>query len=168
MKRLMAVMLCLCMIFSLAACGEGASAEASTAVLPAASALAASQTTAAAADTNTLTLVVDGQEILITLYDTPAANALYDMLPLELQFEDFNHTEKISDLPEELPTEEEPDGCDPDIGDLCLYAPWGNLSVFYQDFPYSEGLIPLGHVDAGMDLIANQTGDFFAILKRAE
>lgn len=126
------------------------------------------QTNAAAADTNTLTLVVDGQEIPITLYDTPAANALYNILPLELQFEDFNHTEKISDLPEELPTEGESDGCDPDIGDFCLYAPWGNLSIFYQDFPYSDGLIPLGHVDAGMDLIANQTGNFSATLKRTE
>lgn len=30
-----------------------------------------------------LKIVVEDQEIGITLYDTPAANALYDMLPLE-------------------------------------------------------------------------------------
>ncbi len=30
-------------------------------------------------------MIVDGQEISITLYDTPAANALYDMLPLDLK-----------------------------------------------------------------------------------
>lgn len=89
-------------------------------------------------------MIVDGQEISITLYDTPAANALYDMLPLDLNFEDFNGIEKISYLSQELPTEGEPDGCDPDIGDLCLYAPWGNLSIFYQDFQYSDSLIMLG------------------------
>ncbi len=39
-------------------------------------------------------LVIDRQEIDVTLYDTPAANALYDMLPLDLNFEDFNAVEK--------------------------------------------------------------------------
>lgn len=58
----------------------------------------------------------------------------YDLLPLELTFEDFNGIEKISYLSEELPTDVEPDGCDPAVGDLCLYAPRGNLSIFFQNF----------------------------------
>lgn len=90
------------------------------------------------------------------------------MLPIELSFEDFNGVEKISYLPQELPTEGETDGCDPDMGDLCLYAPWGNLSVFYQDFRYSDGLIMLGHIDSGMELISGQSGDFFAMLETAD
>ena len=96
-----------------------------------------------------LKLTVDGREIVIELYDTPAANALYEMLPLELAFEDFNNIEKISYLQDALPTEGEPDGCDPDVGDFCLYAPWGNLSVFYKDFRYSNGLIKLGKIVSG-------------------
>ncbi len=115
-----------------------------------------------------LKLTVDGQEISITLFDTPAANALYDMLPLELTFEDFNGVEKISYLPDELPTEGEPDGCDPDIGDLCLYAPWGNLSIFYQDFRYSDSLIKLGHIDSGMEIMSSMNEDFSATLEKAE
>lgn len=103
-----------------------------------------------------LKLIIDGQEIPVTLYDTPTANALYDSLPLELTFEDFNGTEKISYLSEQLPTEGEPDGCDPSVGDLCYYAPWGNLSIFYQDYQYSNSLIKLGHIDSGMELIENQ------------
>lgn len=114
-----------------------------------------------------LKMKVEGQEIFITLYDTPAANALYKMLPLELNFEDFNGVEKISYLPQELPTEGEPDGCDPHVGDLCLYAPWGNLSVFYQDFRYSESLIMLGHIDSGMEFISSQDGNFSATLEAA-
>ena len=90
------------------------------------------------------------------------------MLPLELSFEDFNGVEKISYLPQELPTEGEPDGCDPDVGDFCLYAPWGNLSVFYQDFRYSDSLILLGHIDSGMELLSGQSGDFSATLEVAE
>lgn len=31
-----------------------------------------------------LRMILDGQEIAITLYNTPAANALYVLLPLEL------------------------------------------------------------------------------------
>lgn len=115
-----------------------------------------------------LKMTVDGQEIPVTLYETPAANALYEMLPLELSFEDFNGIEKISYLSQELPTDGEPDGCDPDVGDLCLYAPWGNLSVFYQDFRYSDDLILLGHVDSGMELLAGQNEDFSVTLESVE
>lgn len=113
-------------------------------------------------------MTVDGQEIMITLYDTPAANALYEMLPLELTFEDFNRVEKISYLPEKLPTEGEPDGCDPDVGDFCLYAPWGNLSIFYQDFRYSESLIMLGHIESGMDVVSDREEDFSAVIEKTE
>ena len=115
-----------------------------------------------------LKIVVEDQEIGITLYDTPAANALYDMLPLELTFEDFNSVEKISYLEQSLTTEGEPGGCDPDTGDLCLYAPWGNLSIFYQDFRYSEGLVMLGHIDSGMAIISGMTDDFSATLEKTE
>ena len=52
-----------------------------------------------------LKMTVDGQELDVTLYDTPAANALYDLLPLTLTFEDFNKTEKIAYLETQLPTE---------------------------------------------------------------
>lgn len=113
-------------------------------------------------------LTIDGQEFDVTLYDTPAANALYDMLPLELTFEDFNGIEKIAYMDNELPTEGEPDEFDPDVGDLCLYAPWGNLSIFYKDFRNSNGLISLGHIDSGMDIIGSMIGDFSASLEKAK
>lgn len=113
-------------------------------------------------------LTIDGQEFDVTLYDTPAANALYDMLPLELAFEDFNGIEKIAYIDNELPTEGEPDEFDPDVGDLCLYAPWGNLSIFYKDFRNSNGLIPLGHIDSGMDIISGMNENFSVLLEKAE
>ena len=114
-----------------------------------------------------LLLTVDGQTFPVTLYDTPTANALYEMLPLTLTFEDFSGMEKISYPPEKLPTAGEPEGCTPEVGSLCLYAPWGNLSVFYKDFRYSSGLILLGHVDSGVELLAGQQGDFTATLEAA-
>lgn len=114
-------------------------------------------------------MTAEGQTYTIVLYETPAADALYDMLPLELTFEDFNSVEKIADLPEgqRLPTEGEPDGFDPSAGDFCLYAPWGNLSLFYQDFRYSNGLVSLGRLESGIEGIASLSGEFTATLEQA-
>lgn len=90
------------------------------------------------------------------------------MLPLTLSFEDFNNTEKIAYMDQELPTEGEPDAFDPDVGDLCLYAPWGNLSIFYEDFGNASGLISLGQIDSGIDIIRNRNDTFSATLETIE
>ena len=95
----------------------------------------------------------DGAEIIVQLNDNPAAEALYEMLPLELSFEDFNSTEKIAYLTEEIPSDGSPDQCDPDVGSLCYYIPWGNLCFFYRDFRPSSALIPLGQVESGAGLL---------------
>lgn len=95
----------------------------------------------------------DGSEIIVRLNDNPAAEALYEMLPLELSFEDFNSTEKIAYLTEEIPSDGSPDQCDPDVGSLCYYIPWGNLCFFYRDFRPSSSLIPLGQVESGAGLL---------------
>ncbi len=68
----------------------------------------------------------------------------------------------------ELPTDGEPNEFDPDVGDLCLYAPWGNLSIFYKDFRNSNGLISLGHIDSGMDVISGMNKDFSVLLEKAK
>ena len=113
-----------------------------------------------------LKMTIDGQEILITLYDTPAANALYNMLPLTLTFKDFNNTEKIAYMDHELSIEGEPDEFDPSVGDLCLYVPWGNLTIFYRDFQSSNGLISLGHIDSGIELIENMQDNVSVTLSK--
>lgn len=110
-------------------------------------------------------LLDDGSEIIVRLDDNPAADALYEMLPLELTFEDFNGTEKIAYPPDELPADGSPDSCDPDAGSLCYYIPWGNLCFFYRDFRPSSSLIPLGTVESGaefleqLDLTSGVTAD---------
>ena len=95
----------------------------------------------------------DGSEIIVQLNDNLAADALYEMLPLELTFEDFNGTEKITYPPEELPADGSPDSCDPEVGSLCYYIQWGNLCFFYQDFRPSTSLIPLGQVESGAEFL---------------
>ncbi len=34
-------------------------------------------------------------------------------------------------------------------GDLCYYAPWGNLAMFHAPYRWSRGLIRLGRLDGG-------------------
>lgn len=103
-----------------------------------------------------ISLQINGQTYSATLYDTPLADALYDMLPMTVSFEDYNRTEKIGYLPDKqpLPTEGTTDGFEPSTGDLCYYAPWGNLSLFYKSFRYSNNLYSIGHVDADMSFLS--------------
>ena len=113
-----------------------------------------------------LTVATTGGEkaVYATLYDNSVSRDLLSRLPLTLEFSDYNRTEKIARLPPDSPdwdTSDAPDSCDPAPGDLTMYAPWGNLAVFYRDYGPSRGLVPLGKLDSeGLELFASQTGNF--------
>lgn len=80
------------------------------------------------------------------------------VLPLTLA--DFNGTERVADLPRRLTTAEAPVGIAPRTGGITYYGPWGNLALFYRDFPHSDGLIHLGTLDSGaVDLLAGLRPD---------
>lgn len=119
---------------------------------------------ALAGELPTLRLGVEGGSLTLTLEDNSAAKSLLSQLPLTLTFEDYNGTEKIAYLPEGLDLSDAPDSCDPDVGTLAYYAPWGNLCIFYQDFRYSEGLVPLGKLEGDMGLLAAMDGSFSVAL----
>jgi hypothetical protein len=94
---------------------------------------------------------VDGTRITATLDDNATSRDFASLLPLTLSLDDYNGTEKISDLPKKLATRGAPEGVDPAAGDIAYYAPWGNLAIFYKDFEYSRGLVKLGRIDSGVD-----------------
>lgn len=49
-----------------------------------------------------------------------------------------------------------------------MYAPWGNLSVFYRAFRQPNGLVPLGKLDdGGAEKFAMVTGDFTVTISLA-
>ena len=104
------------------------------------------------------------KETFAALNDNSVSRDLLSRLPLTLEFSDYNRTEKIARLPTGSPdwdTSDAPDSCDPAPGDLTMYAPWGNLAVFYRDYGLSPGLVPLGKLDSeGLELFASQTGNF--------
>lgn len=88
------------------------------------------------------------------------------MLPLTLTFEDFNNTEKITNIPSELNVDGLPSGYTPLVGDLAYYEPWGNISVFYEDFRYSNSLYKLRTLESGADIFGNMNEDFEVTIER--
>jgi hypothetical protein len=100
-----------------------------------------------------ITLSVEGQVLSATLEDTATSRDFVSLLPLTITLKDYASTEKISDLPKRLSTAGAPEGTDPSIGDIAYYAPWGNLAIFYRDWGYGRGLIKLGRLDSGIEML---------------
>jgi hypothetical protein len=110
---------------------------------------------------------VDGARLTATLDDTAASRDFVSLLPLTLTLDDYNGTEKISDLPKKLSTKDAPAGIDPSVGDITFYSPWGNLAIFYKDFAYSRGLVKLGRIDSGIETF-DRPGTRRVIIQRME
>jgi hypothetical protein len=119
-------------------------------------------TATAVPQTETVPETTDSMKIRITRKDTVLTATLVDsqtaqdfisLLPLTLTLGDYGSTEKISDLPRRLSTEDAPEGIDPSIGDITYYAPWGNLAIFIRDFGYASGLVLLGKIDGDIEAL---------------
>lgn len=113
-------------------------------------------------------LTIEDQEVYATLNDDPAAESFLAMLPADFTFEDFNGVEKISYPSTPFSIENSSYGLEPAIGDLAIYAPWGNLSIFYQPYQFSDDLISLGHIDEGLDILTSQNENFIARIELAD
>lgn len=96
-----------------------------------------------------LRLVFADQDFTATLEDNPSARDLVSMLPLDLKITDYSTNEKIANLPRKLTEEGSGRFGGEAVGDLCYYAPWGNLAMFHGPYRWSRGLIRLGRLDRG-------------------
>ena len=112
-------------------------------------------------DTQTqLRLTFEGGEAVVVLEDNATTRDFLTMLPTTLTFEDYAGSEKISYLTQDLSTADAPANYDPQVGDVTLYEPWGNLAIFYGDAGSSSGLVPMGHVESGLELLSTMDGEF--------
>jgi hypothetical protein len=114
-----------------------------------------------------ISMDVNGTRVTVTLDDNATSRDFVALLPLTLSLEDYNNTEKISDLPRKLSTQGAPEGVEPAAGDIAYYAPWGNLAIFYKGFRYSSGLVRLGRLDAGADAF-RRAGTLRVTIRRIE
>jgi hypothetical protein len=107
----------------------------------------------------------NGHDFTATLYDNPSARDLASMLPLDLTIDDYSNNEKIAYLPRKLTEEGSGPFSNEAPGDLCYYAPWGNLAFFYAGYHYSSGLIRLGRLDSGIGPLLTR-GKFQLVIER--
>lgn len=66
-----------------------------------------------------------------------------------LTIEDYSANEKIAYLPRKLTENGSGPFGNETVGDLCYYAPWGNLALFHGSYHWSRGLIRLGRLHQG-------------------
>ncbi|MQB43790.1 cyclophilin-like fold protein [Rhizobium sp. ICMP 5592] len=103
-------------------------------------------------------MMFGGQTITATLYDNASARDFASMLPLDAKIEDYSTNEKITYLPRKLTEAGSGPFNNERPGDLCYFAPWGNLALFHGGYRYSTGLVRLGRFD----------NDFEPLLTRGE
>ena len=60
---------------------------------------------------------------------------------------DHGGVEKTGRLPSPLSLAGQPDGADPDVGDLGYYAPGNDLVLYYGDQSFFPGIVVLGRLD---------------------
>jgi hypothetical protein len=112
-------------------------------------------------------ITVDDRSFTAQLADNPTARDLVDQLPLTLRFRDFNHVEKIAELPRPLTTDGVPAGADPEINDIGYYAPSSDLVLYYGDVGYFNGIVRIGRLDAeDMSVIARRPDGFELTIDR--
>ncbi|MCB9315495.1 MAG: hypothetical protein H6569_05115 [Lewinellaceae bacterium] len=98
-------------------------------------------------DTIAIVLKVGSLSFQAMLYNNPTAQSLAGQMPFTVAVKDYAGIEKIFYPETPLNKNGAPVGADPAVGDIMYYAPWGDVAIFYQDFGYASGLIPLGRLE---------------------
>ena len=92
-------------------------------------------------------ITIGEQRFDATLTESAAARDLLAQLPVTLDMVDHGQVEKTGRLPSPLSLNGQPEGADPEVGDLGYYAPGNDLVVYYGDQSYFPGIIILGQLD---------------------
>jgi hypothetical protein len=92
-------------------------------------------------------ITIGEQRFDATLTESAAARDLVAQLPVTIDMVDHGQVEKTGPLPSPLSVAGQPDGADPDVGDLGYYAPGDDLVLYYGNQSYFPGIVILGRLD---------------------
>jgi hypothetical protein len=98
-------------------------------------------------DSMKIHITIGEQRFDATLTESAAARDLVAQLPVTIDMVDHGQVEKTGRLPSPLSLEGQPDGADPDVGDLGYYAPGNDLVLYYGDQSYFPGIVILGQLN---------------------
>ena len=111
---------------------------------------------------------VGHERLTATVDDTPAGRDLLDQLPQTIEMSDHGGVEKTGTLRAPLSLDGQPDGADPDVGDLGYYAPGNDLVLYYGDQSAYPGIVVIGRLDdSAVSRLAASTGDITATVTTA-
>lgn len=103
--------------------------------------------------------VSDGENIVIfQLNSTSAARSLFNMLPIEVEVENYSNNEKIFYPTPALQYGNDCIEGDCPAGTIALFSPWGNVVMYYAPASRYSGLYILGHAIEDAHLIKNLSG----------
>ena len=111
-------------------------------------------------------IMIGDQTFAATLRDSPAVHDLVAQLPVTVEMVDHGGVEKTGPLPGPLSLNGQPEGADPDVGDVGYYASGNDLVLYYGDQSYFPGIVVLGqmHGDAA-ERIASMDGSVTATVE---
>jgi hypothetical protein len=108
-------------------------------------------------------LIIGGRAATATLDDTAPARDFAAMLPATISMHDLLGREKPGRLPRQLDIAGAPREHRYEVGEIAYWAPGNDIAIFYADdgepIP-PPGLVRLGAVDTGLNVIATAGKDF--------
>ncbi|MFI7544769.1 cyclophilin-like fold protein [Actinoplanes sp. NPDC049599] len=111
-------------------------------------------------------IAIGNQRFTATIFDSAAGRDLNAQLPLTIAMTDHGSVEKTGPLPAPLSLAGQPEGADPDVGDLGYYAPGNDLVFYYGDQAYYSGIVIIGRLDGdAASRIAGMQGSITATVE---
>jgi hypothetical protein len=111
-------------------------------------------------------IAIGNQRFQATIFDSAAGRDLIAQLPLTIDMIDHGSVEKTGPLPSPLSLAGQPDGADPDVGDVGYYAPGNDLVFYYGDQSYYPGIVIIGRLDGdAASRIADMNGAITATVE---
>jgi hypothetical protein len=89
---------------------------------------------------------INEQRFEATLHDSAAARDLVAQLPATIDMRGHGGVEKTGRLPSPLSLSGQPEGADPDVGDVGYYARGNDFVLYYGDQSYFPGIVVLGRL----------------------
>ena len=107
-----------------------------------------------------ISVSIGDEQLSATLTESAAAEDLLAQLPVTIAMVDHGGVEKTGPLPSPLSTEGQPEGADPEVGDVGYYAPGNDLVLYYGDQSAYPGIVVVGRLQGdAAERIADLDGD---------